>query len=77
MAPAQALGTSPVGFSEQGLVLEGKKKHRAYFEAKEGGINRLIVWDSPQRRGNKRDVAKKRGEIPRVVRERGFGLRYC
>jgi hypothetical protein len=63
-----------LGFSDQGLVLEGKKKHRAYFEAKEGSLNRLIAWDSRQRRGNKREVAKKRGEGHRAWFENeGFG----
>src|SRR3546814_4285865 len=62
-----------LGFQEDGLVLEGTRKYRAYFEGK-GKANRAIVWDSPQRRGNRREVVKKRREGPRDWFENeGFG----
>lgn len=48
-------------FEDAGLVLEVGRKHRAYFEGKEGG-GRTIIWDSPQRRGNRREVVKRRAE---------------
>jgi len=53
------------GFAEDGLVLEDRRKHRAYFHALDGE-NRTITWNGPQRRGNRRDVAKKRGEGTRT-----------
>ncbi|MGE3703540.1 MAG: hypothetical protein AB7G08_33165, partial [Hyphomicrobiaceae bacterium] len=48
-------------FEDTGLVLEHGRKHRAYFEGN-GGEGRMIVWDSPQRRGNRREVVKRRAE---------------
>jgi hypothetical protein len=61
-------------FEEQdGLILEYGRKHRAYF----AGINRgtrTIVWDSAQKRGNRREVVKRRGDPPRSWFENeGFG----
>ncbi|MGP3710343.1 SIR2 family protein [Brucella sp. RRSP16] len=54
------------GFSDQGLVLEeGKRKNRAYFQGRDGQ-SRTVVWNSPQRRNIKRDVAKKRGDGPKT-----------
>jgi hypothetical protein len=61
------------GFKDQGLILEDGRKHRAYFEAKDGQ-SRTIVWDGPIRRGNRRDVVKKRGDGSRTWFENeGFG----
>jgi hypothetical protein len=61
------------GFSDSGLLLEEGRKHRAYFEAKDGQ-NRVVVWDGPHRRGNRRDVVKRRGEGYRTWFENeGFG----
>lgn len=61
------------GFKDDGLILEDGRKRRAYFEAKDKEA-RAIVWDSPQRRGNRREVAKKRGEGVRTWFENeGFG----
>ena len=48
------------GFRQDGLILEEGRRHRAYFEG-ENREKRTIVWDSPQRRGNRREVVKKRG----------------
>jgi hypothetical protein len=48
-------------FEDTGLVLEHGRKHRAYFEGKDGD-GRTIIWDSPQRRGNRREVVKRRAE---------------
>jgi hypothetical protein len=60
-------------FKDAGLILEEGKKHRAYFEAKEGQ-GRLVIWDGPQRRGNRREVVKKRAEGTRAWFENeGFG----
>ena len=56
-----------------GLVLEYGRKHRAYFS---GGdkAERSITWNSAQRRGNRRDVVKRRGDPPRAWFENeGFG----
>jgi len=53
------------GFAADGLILEDGRTHRAFFHALEGE-NRTIVWNGPQRKGNRRDVAKKRGEGPRT-----------
>jgi hypothetical protein len=59
--------------AEDGLVLEYGRKHRAYFSGKNKG-DRTIVWNSAQRRGNKRDVVKKRADPPRAWFENeGFG----
>src|SRR3546814_8484951 len=50
-----------------------KIKSRSYFVGK-GKANRAIVWDSPQRRGNRREVVKKRRDGPRAWFENeGFG----
>lgn len=46
--------------SKQGLILEPGRKKRAYFEAEER-CARAIIWNG-QRRGNRRDVVKKRAE---------------
>ncbi len=61
-------------FEEQdGLILEYGRKHRAYFAGKNKG-ERTIVWDSAQRRGNRREVVKRRGDPPRAWFENeGFG----
>jgi hypothetical protein len=61
-------------FEEQdGLILEYGRKHRAYFGGKNKG-DRTIVWNSAQRRGNRRDVVKRRGDHPRAWFENeGFG----
>jgi hypothetical protein len=48
-------------FEVDGLILEDGKKHRAYFQGRDGQP-RTIVWDSPQRRANKREVVKRRAE---------------
>lgn len=62
-----------VSFEEDGLILEAGRRHRAYFEAKDKEA-RAITWDSPQRRGNRREVVKKRGEGVRAWFENeGFG----
>jgi len=61
------------GFEEAGLILEPGRKHRAYFASRNKG-NRTVVWDGPQRRGNRRDVVKKRKDGPRAWFENeGFG----
>jgi len=58
---------------EKGLVLEYGRKHRAYFAGKNKG-DRTVVWNSPQRKGNRRDVVKRRGDPPRAWFENeGFG----
>ncbi len=49
------------GFVADGLILEDGRKHRAFFHAL-GRENRAVVWNGPQRKGNRRDVAKRRGE---------------
>jgi hypothetical protein len=60
-------------FDNQGLVIEDSKKHRAYFAGKNRG-ERAIVWNSAQRRGNRREVVKRRGDPPRNWFENeGFG----
>lgn len=60
-------------FEEDGLVLEYGHKHRAYFVGDNKG-ERSITWNSSQRRGNKRDVVKRRAEEPRAWFENeGFG----
>lgn len=62
-----------LSFEENGLIIEDGRKHRAYFEARDRG-NRTIVWNSAQRRGNKREVVKKRGDDRRAWFENeGFG----
>jgi hypothetical protein len=58
---------------KDGLVLEYGRKHRAYFAGKNKG-ERTIVWNSAQRRGNRREVVKRRGDPPRAWFENeGFG----
>lgn len=59
-------------FDEEGLCLEGDKIHRAFFTGCDGG-NRTIVWDSPQKRGNRREVVKQRGEERPWFENEGFG----
>jgi hypothetical protein len=59
-------------FDEEGLCLEGDKIHRAFFSGRDGA-NRMIVWDSPQKRGNKREVVKQRGEERPWFENEGFG----
>jgi len=62
-----------LSFEAEGLILEYGRKHRAYFAGKDRG-ERSITWNSAQRRGNKRDVVKKRAEGPRAWFENeGFG----
>ncbi len=56
-----------------GLILESGRKHRAYFAGRNKGA-RTIVWNSAQRRGNRREVVKRRGDPPRAWFENeGFG----
>ncbi len=58
---------------EDGLVLEYGRKHRAYFAGKDKGP-RTIVWNSAQKRGNRREVVKRRADPPRAWFENeGFG----
>ena len=60
-------------FEDDGLILEYGRKHRAYFVGDEKG-ERTITWNSAQRRGNKRDVVKKRAEGSKAWFENeGFG----
>lgn len=59
-------------FEEEGLLLEGDKIHRAFFTGIDGG-NRTIVWDSPQKRGNRREVVKQRNEERPWFENEGFG----
>lgn len=60
-------------FEDDGLILEYGRKHRTYFAGKDGG-ERTVTWNSSQRRGNKRDVVKKRADGPRAWFENeGFG----
>ncbi|WP_455387567.1 SIR2 family protein [Petrachloros mirabilis] len=48
-----------VQFKDDGLILEAGRKRRAYFEGTKGS-GRTMTWNSPQRRGNRREVVKKR-----------------
>lgn len=58
---------------DHGLILEDGRKHRAYFAGKDKGP-RTIVWNSPQKRGNRREVVKRRADPPRAWFENeGFG----
>lgn len=58
---------------DKGLMLEYGRKHRAYFTGHNKG-DRTVVWNSAQRKGNRRDVVKRRGDPPRVWFENeGFG----
>jgi hypothetical protein len=62
-----------LNFEDDGLILEYGRKHRCYFASHNKG-DRTVVWNSPQRRGNRRDVVKKRAEGPRAWFENeGFG----
>lgn len=47
------------GFEDEGLVLEGARSYRAYFEGKNRG-NRTVTWQNAQGRRFRRDVVKKR-----------------
>ncbi len=61
------------GFEADGLILEDRRKHRAYFEGT-GENGRTIIWNSAQRRGNRRDVVKRRADGLRAWFENeGFG----
>jgi len=51
-------------FTDQGIVLEDSRKHRAYFAGKDKDA-RTIVWNSALRRGIRREVVKKRADGPR------------
>ena len=54
-------------FEEQdGLILEHGSKHRAYFSGK-NKAERTIVWNSAQRRGNRREVV---GKILEAIKQR-------
>jgi len=56
-----------------GLIIEESRRHRAYFAGKDKGP-RTIVWDSAQKRGNRREVVKRRADPPRAWFENeGFG----
>jgi hypothetical protein len=60
-------------FERDGLILEQGKRHRAYFEGQHEGP-RTIHWNSAQRKGNRREVVKRRGDGPRTWYENeGFG----
>lgn len=60
-------------FFDDGLVLEVGRKHRAYFVGKDRG-ERTIIWNSALRRGNRREVVKKRAEGQKAWFENeGFG----
>jgi hypothetical protein len=60
------------GFVDDGLILEDGRKHRAYFEGR-NGQGRAIVWDGPRRARNRREVVKKRGEGVPWFENEGFG----
>lgn len=65
------------GFEARGLIIEKTKKgypaKRAYFTPLKGG-NRPIIYDTPSRKGVRREVVKKRGEDQRAWFEcEGFG----
>lgn len=47
-------------FGEQGLVIDGRKKSRAYFRLVKGSGN-TVIYDSAKRRGIRREVVKQRG----------------
>jgi hypothetical protein len=53
------------GFEDEGFILEGGRRHRAYFIGDEGK-DREVIWDSALRKGNRRDVVKQRGTDPRI-----------
>jgi hypothetical protein len=55
------------GLRGQGFMIEPDRKsnRRAYFVGEQNGP-RLLVYDTPHRRGVSREVVKQRGETPRV-----------
>ena len=53
-----------LGFQDDGLVLEGARHYRAYFEGKNRG-NRTVTWQNAQERKFRRDVVKKRSDRAR------------
>jgi hypothetical protein len=55
------------GLHSRGLMLEAERRtnKRAYFFGERSG-SRLLVYDTPTRRGVEREVVKQRGERPRV-----------
>jgi hypothetical protein len=59
-------------FEDDGLWLEGGRSHRAYFIG-EKGANRTVVWDSSHKRGNRREVVKRRSEERPWFENEGFG----
>lgn len=59
-------------FEDDGLCLEGNKIHRAFFIGVEGA-GRFIVWDSPQKKNNRREVVKQRGDKRPWFENEGFG----
>lgn len=59
-------------FEDDGLRLEGSKSHRAFFVGEEGK-SRFVVWDSPQKRGNRREVVKCRNEERPWFENEDFG----
>lgn len=64
-------------FESRGLIIEKDKKghpaRRAYFTALKGN-NRTIIYDTPNRKGVRRDVVKRRGEDHKTWFEcEGFG----
>jgi hypothetical protein len=64
-------------FQDKGLILEKNKKgypaQRAYFTAYKGN-NRTYTYDTPNRKGVRRDVVKRRGEDQKTWFEcEGFG----
>jgi SIR2-like domain len=64
-------------FESRGLIIEKDKKghpaRRAYFTALKGN-NRTIIYDTPHRKGVRRDVVKRRGEGQKTWFEcEGFG----
>lgn len=62
-----------LSFSDEGLMLEDGRRHRAYFVGIDRGP-RSVKWNSAQRRGIKREVVKRRGEDKQTWFENeGFG----
>jgi len=55
------------GLRARGLIIEPDRKsnRRAYFVGEKGGP-RMMVYDTPRRRGVPREVVKQRGDPPRV-----------
>ena len=69
----RALGTLSDPFQGRGLS-RGRSETSCLLRRAEDKESRTIVWNSPQRRGNRRDVVKKRGEGARTWFENeGFG----